>query len=230
MERQDGRDIFWERLPDLAKVVFNKFHNKYGNFFRTILSSDEETNPAAYQRDAIALLHDVKALAESMVSLHTPTYVVDAYTIDTTACALLPTPRNILPKIKIPLSTHDAQLTICETTAKTARASAQFFKNLIIRIINAYFASSPSRVIPSFENTDSFFMRYFFPMFAHHMRLAPGQDNVATLTLAPRFYRELRVLCNDIDNVVSITSACELALVGYTPQEWKLFQDEQDPV
>ena len=230
MERQDGRDIFWERLPDLAKVVFNTFHNKYGNFFRTILSSDEETNPTAYQRDAIALLHDVKALAESMVSQNTPTYVVDAYTIDTTAYALLPTAMNRLARIKIPLSTTDAQLTICETTAKTAKASAQFFKNLMVLINDAYSASSPRHVIPSFEITDGFYTRYFFPMFVEHMRLTPGPNSVATLHLEERFYRELRVLCADIDNVVSITSACELALVGYTPEEWKRFQGEQHPV
>ena len=214
-EQRDGCDAFWENLPGVAKAVFSHFENKYGRVFHAVQSDDD---PNA----TISFLRNVQALAEYMNTQNTRTYVVNAYTIDTTACTLLPTEQNPLPHKTIQLS-PTCQLPIVNTTHKTWQAYSQFMKNLMIIIDAAYGASSPPRAIPSFDDTDRFFVKYFLPMFVEHMRLKPGPNSVATLHLEERFFRELRVLITDVNNVVAITSACELALNGFSPERWEQY-------
>ena len=208
-EQRDGCDAFWENLPGVAKAVFSHFENKYGRVFHAVQSDDD---PNA----TISFLRNVQALAEYMNTQHTRTYVVDAYTIDTAACTLLSTNKTIQ-------LSQTCQFPVTEPTHKTWRAYSPFFQELMILIDNAYHASSPPRTIPSFDDTDRFFVKYFLPMVVEHMRLAPDPNSVATLHLEERFFRELRVLITDVNNVVAITSACELALNGFSPEQWEQY-------
>jgi hypothetical protein len=214
-EQRDGCDAFWENLPGVAKAVFSHFENKYGRVFHAVQSDDD---PNA----TISFLRNVQALAEYMNTQHTRTYVVDAYTIDAAACTLRSTEQNRLPRIEIQLS-PTCQLPIANTAHKIWLPYSQFLANLMILINAAYDASSPPRMIQRYDDTDRFFVRHFLPMVVEHMCLTPAADSVATLHLEERFFRELRVLIADVNNVVAITSACELALNGFTPERWEQY-------